>query len=140
MQKYTVYTDGGARGNPGPAAIGIIIKSHEKTETYKEKIGITTNNIAEYTAILKAIEILEKKSKTCEIKVEFFLDSELVVKQLKGIYKIKNNELKKIHDEIKKFTKIIKNAEFTNIPREQNKEADALVNEALDEEDEEKNK
>jgi ribonuclease HI len=131
--KLIIHTDGGARGNPGPAAIGIVIEDNLGVKhSYQQVIGHTTNNIAEYTAVLQSINLIMEKYGTCEAEVEYLLDSELVVKQLRGEYKVKNEELKKIHSLIRtehaKFAKV----KYTHIPREQNKEADALVNAALD--------
>lgn len=131
--KIIIHTDGGARGNPGPAAIGIVIQDDQGgMDTYKQTIGHTTNNIAEYTAVLKSIEILREKYGTCEVEVEYLLDSELVVKQLRGEYKVKNEELKKIHQQIRSEHAKFNQVKYSHIPREKNKEADALVNAALD--------
>lgn len=131
--KIIIHTDGGARGNPGPAAIGIVIQDDQGgMDTYKQTIGHTTNNIAEYTAVLKSIEFLRKKYGTCEVEVEYLLDSELVVKQLRGEYKVKNEELKKIHQQIRSEHAKFNQVKYSHIPREKNKEADALVNAALD--------
>ena len=93
--KLSIFTDGGARGNPGPAAIGVLILNEEKKEVYRyaEKIGETTNNVAEYTALIKALEQAKNiggKELVCTS------DSELMVKQLTGKYKVKNEELKKL--------------------------------------------
>lgn len=131
--KITIHTDGGARGNPGPAAIGIVINDDTGAHhTYSQTIGHTTNNVAEYAAVLQSIKVLAEKYGTCEVEVEYLLDSELVVKQLRGEYKVKNEDLKKIHQQIKlehaKYTSV----SYSHVPRSQNKEADALVNAALD--------
>lgn len=129
--KYTLNTDGGARGNPGPAGIGIVIKNSQAETIYEmgAYIGHTTNNEAEYTALLKGLEVaLEKNIK----ELDCFLDSELVVKQLNGQYKVKNANLKTFWTKIKgqalKFEKIT----FNHTLRNGNKEADQLVNDALD--------
>ncbi len=131
--KLTIHTDGGARGNPGPAAIGIIIEdeSNEKTKIGKT-IGDATNNVAEYLAVLTAIKEIKQKYGTCEVEATFYLDSELVTRQLNKIYKIKNEDLKKIYDQItNELSKDLK-AQFIHVRREQNKEADEMVNAALD--------
>lgn len=131
MKTFTIFSDGGARGNPGPAAIGAVISSEDGKvlEEISKTIGETTNNQAEYQAIIAGLEAAEKLGAEA---VECFLDSELVVKQLKHEYKVKNKELAplfvKVHNLSLKFKKI----SYTHVPRERNKEADRLVNEALD--------
>ena len=134
--RITVYTDGGARGNPGPAAIGVVLKKDGRTiKKYGEAIGEATNNQAEYQAIifaLKKAKLLFGKAKAKEIEMEFFADSELAVKQLNHEYKIKEKELQPLFLKIWNLTIDFKNVSFSHIPREKNKEADVLVNEALD--------
>jgi ribonuclease HI len=131
MKTFTIFSDGGARGNPGPAAIGAVISSEDGKvlEEISKTIGETTNNQAEYQAIIAGLEAAERLGAEA---VECFLDSELVVKQLKHEYKVKNKELAplfvKVHNLSLKFKKI----SYTHVPRERNKEADRLVNEALD--------
>lgn len=131
--KLIIYTDGGARGNPGPAAIGIAIytiaNTHEPIKTYGKYLGETTNNQAEYRALLAGLEFARKlgaKEVTC------FMDSELVVKQLTGQYKIKEAGLKDLAMEAIRLKNSFDLVEFKHIPREKNKLADQLVNEALD--------
>lgn len=137
METIFVYTDGGARGNPGPAAVGVYIttESGEVVREAKKEIGNATNNYAEYYAVVLALQTLKQiySKKTKDIQFSFKLDSELVQKQLSGIYQIKEPGLVplfiEIHNErVSSFPHI----SFTHIPREQNKEADRLVNEALD--------
>ncbi|PIR89431.1 MAG: hypothetical protein COU07_00835 [Candidatus Harrisonbacteria bacterium CG10_big_fil_rev_8_21_14_0_10_40_38] len=128
-----IYTDGGARGNPGPAAIGYVIGE----KTYGEAIGSATNNIAEYSAVIAALKkakllIGKDKAKKTDVKVN--MDSELVVRQMNGEYKIKEPELQKLFIEIWNLKLDFKSVSFSHIPREQNREADRLVNEALDKE------
>jgi len=130
-KKIKIFTDGGARGNPGPAGIGAIAYG-EDDEIIGEKsefIGRATNNQAEYRAVIAAFDLIGKFEAD---EVNFFLDSELVVKQLKGEYRVKNQELApfflKIHNLKQKYKKI----SFTHIRREFNKEADRLANEAMD--------
>ncbi len=134
---FTINTDGGSRGNPGPAAIGIVIRDATKVILHevKQYIGIKTNNFAEYTAVKEALSFLQNslKEKTCEAKAEFILDSELVVRQLTGAYKVKDPTLLGLYQEIKKMQSSFKSVEFTHVRREFNKEADVLVNKALDE-------
>jgi len=133
-----INTDGGSRGNPGQAAIGVIAKEGtHKVFSLSEKIGETTNNVAEYTAVLRALEKIEEDMVFTE-KIRFVLDSELIVKQITGLYKVKQPHLqvlrKKIIDQTKKLRDSgqIKLLSFVNVLREKNKEADKLVNDALD--------
>ncbi|MBM3281391.1 MAG: ribonuclease HI family protein [Candidatus Harrisonbacteria bacterium] len=130
QKKLVIYTDGGARGNPGPAAIGVTIDDRH----YKEYIGETTNNEAEYRAVIFALTEAGKivKEKKDEYGLQFFLDSELVVKQLNREYKVKQAHLKVFWDEIQALRAKFKVVTFTHVRREQNKVADKLVNEVLD--------
>lgn len=130
-KKLILYTDGGARGNPGPAGIGIVIKneSGETIEAYGRYIGETTNNQAEYKALISA---LEKAAELGANEVACFLDSELVVKQLNHEYKVRDPDLAplflQVWNQLNKFKKV----SFAHIPREKNKEADHEVNKAID--------
>ncbi len=133
-----INTDGGSRGNPGPAAIGVYAASGgEEIFTLSETIGETTNNVAEYTAVLRSLEVIEEKNIFSE-KLKYFIDSELILRQIIGKYKVKQPHLQvlreKIVSQIKRLKEkgLIKILTFTNVPREQNKKADKLVNEALD--------
>jgi len=135
--KIIAYTDGGSRGNPGDAAIGVIILGvgSEKKE-YCEFIGQKTNNEAEYQAVifaLKKIKQLVGKEKLKNTEVEIRLDSELVAKQLNGEYKIEEKNLQLLFMEIWNLKFDFPKVSFKHIPREQNKEADYLVNKALNE-------
>jgi ribonuclease HI len=135
MNKIIAYTDGGARGNPGPAAIGAVITINGEEKRYGEAIGKTTNNIAEYQAIifaLKKIKHLIGKEKAKEAEIEINADTELVVKQMNKEYKIKNEGLKNFFIELWNLTQDFKKVTFTHVPREENKGADKLVNQALD--------
>src|SRR3989338_1269482 len=131
MSKLVIHTDGGARGNPGPAAIGVVVGEKE----YGEAIGKTTNNVAEYKAVIfalkKAKHLLGGK-RAASTEVELRTDSELLTSQLNGEYKIKNKELQPLFIEIWNLKQDFKNVKFTQIPRAKNKEADRLVNKALD--------
>lgn len=137
MEKITVFTDGGARGNPGPAAIGVyVVDSEGKTILEaKETIGNSTNNFAEYQAVAAALNILKKKygNKTKTMDITLKLDSELVKKQLNGEYQVKEPGLIPLFIEIHNL-KVASFPKLTlkHIPRAENKEADRLVNEALD--------
>jgi len=135
MEKHSellIYTDGGARGNPGPAGIGIVIYDQQKKliSTHKRYIGEATNNQAEYQAV---IEALEQAAALGAKAVKLVLDSELVVKQLRGEYKIKNQGLIPLVQKIFRLSNNFSSVTFTHVPREQNKLADKLVNEALNE-------
>ncbi|MDX1766001.1 MAG: reverse transcriptase-like protein [Candidatus Saccharimonadales bacterium] len=126
-----IYTDGGSRGNPGPSASGYVIMSpdEEIIEEGGEYLGITTNNQAEYQAVKLALEAVEKYHPK---KIRFFIDSLLVVNQMKGTYKIKNRDLWPIHQNIKELIAGFDEVTFTHVRREYNKMADAKVNEVLD--------
>jgi len=126
-----IYTDGGARGNPGPAAIGMVIGAKQ----YHEYIGETTNNVAEYRAVIFALTkahktLGAKKAKTTHLEIN--TDSELIAKQLMKLYKVKQPHLKLLWQEATDLQKNFASVRFIIIPREENKEADALVNDALD--------
>jgi ribonuclease HI len=131
-KKVTIYTDGGARGNPGPAGIGAVI-FNEKEEIigqYKKYIGETTNNQAEYQAVVLGLEEA-KKLKVEEIELR--MDSELVCSQINGVYKIKNPDFQDSFIKIYNLKQAFKKIEFKYIPREKNKLADSLANQAMDE-------
>lgn len=132
MDNIKVWTDGGSRGNPGPAAIGIVIEVNgQKHARIGKCIGEATNNIAEYTAVSEALSYIEQNIGKCV--AEFFIDSELVVKQLNGEYKVKDEKLKPLFFEIReKFINLGGQIKYTHVRREHNREADELVNKALD--------
>mgnify|MGYP000462868130 CR=1 FL=1 len=137
MDKITIYTDGGSRGNPGPAGIGAVIMGLDG-KVLKEVsrfLGKQTNNFAEYEAVIEGLQALKKilGSKVKDFDIEVKMDSQLVARQLSGEYQIKEETLFpqfiKIHNmQVKNFPQIT----FTYIPREENKHADALANEAMD--------
>lgn len=129
--KVTIYTDGGARGNPGPAATGVVIKDAKgKTVAhYGEYLGEQTNNYAEYSALISGL----KKAKALGAdEVDCMLDSELVVKQLQRKYKVKEPTLQKLFILAYNASAQFKHTTYKHIPRERNKEADAEVNKILD--------
>jgi ribonuclease HI len=137
MGKFIVHTDGGSRSNPGPAAIGIVISNEkrQKLKEFGEYLGTATNNEAEYTAAitaLKKIKSLWGKENAKRSEVNMFADSELLVKQMKGEYKIENAKIQPLFLELWNLMIDFKKVSFTAIPREKNKAADRLVNEALD--------
>ncbi len=131
-RKLIIYTDGGARGNPGPAGIGAVILDEGGSElgTVSEYIGEATNNQAEYQAVIAAI----KKARAIGAQeLDFYLDSELVVKQLNQEYKIKNKELAPLFVRIYNASLDFKLVRYRHVPREENQVADKLVNQAIDE-------
>lgn len=126
-----LYTDGGARGNPGPSAIGVVLRdtNQETIETLGLYLGTATNNVAEYTALVNGLKLAKEKGVT---ELNCFLDSELVVKQLTNIYRVKDATLKTLFDQVKILEKNFVVVRYTHIRREFNKEADAIVNQVLD--------
>ena len=128
----SLYTDGGARGNPGPGAIGIVIvKGNRIVVEYKEKIGRSTNNQAEYKALIKGLELAAAYAR----EVRCFLDSQLTVRQVTGKYKVKNKTLQELFSQLKEREKHFKKIMYTHLRRTHPliQKADQLVNEALDE-------
>ena len=133
--KLFIYTDGGARGNPGKAAVGVIAKSETGEILAKicRKIGETTNNVAEYMAVLEALRWIKNDCQLSVISCQFFLDSKLVVNQLNGLFKIKDANLRNLLVEIRQLEQEVGgNISYFLIPREKNWQADLLVNQALD--------
>lgn len=135
--KLIIHTDGGSRGNPGPAAYGVVIEDESGKQIARlgKPIGITTNNQAEYSGVVAALEMVkqfiltEKKFSS----IEFYLDSDLLVNQLSGKYKIKSPELAVLAIKAKNLEKEISvSVIYKHIPREQNKTADKIVNQVLD--------
>lgn len=131
MKKIKIYTDGGARGNPGPAGCGVVIydSQNKKIKEINKFIGKATNNQAEYNALILG---LQKAKELKAEEVECFLDSQLVVEQLNHNYKIKNPDLGFLFIKVWNLSQFFKKISFFHIPREKNKEADKLVNEAID--------
>jgi len=129
-----VYIDGGSRGNPGDAAIGVVVYNDKGEEIYRfgEKIGAKTNNVAEYSALIRALEHLVKMISNPDEKILIYSDSELLVKQINGIYKVKNKKLKTLYDKAKGLLKNFKNIEIKHIVREKNTVSDWIVNRVLD--------
>ena len=128
--KAILHSDGGARGNPGPAGIGAVLEIEGNKKLFKKYIGETTNNQAEYQALLLGLEEALKEKVD---EIDCFLDSELVVKQLNREYKVKNKELAPLFVKIFNLSQLFKRITFKHVYREQNKEADKLVNQAIDE-------
>jgi ribonuclease HI len=131
MGKLTVNVDGGARGNPGPAAIGVVVRNDDGAvvEQVGETIGATTNNVAEYRALLRGLELAAAHGAD---EVEVIGDSELVVRQIEGRYKVKHADMKELHGQAKALLADFDNWSIRHVKRAQNADADALVNEALD--------
>jgi ribonuclease HI len=134
LDKIIIHTDGGARGNPGPAASAAVLENElgEILATPTFYLGVGTNNQAEYQGVIIALQEAKKINATAEL--DFFLDSELVVRQLIGEYKIKNQDLRKLWEEILNLSHGFKKISYQHIPREKNYQADKLVNEVLDRE------
>lgn len=129
--KVQVYTDGACRGNPGPSGIGVVIKHGNKTILeISDYLGKTTNNIAEYMACLRGLtEALRLKA----TEVELYADSELLVKQIKGEYRVKNEGLIPLHSQIKSLICKFKSFKITHTLRHGNEHADELANRGIDE-------
>jgi len=136
MNKIKIFTDGGARGNPGPSGIGVVIETADTKKTYREFIGYATNNEAEYKALFFALQKVKQlygKNKIKKLSLECFLDSELVVKQLSHKYKINEENIQKFFLQIWNLSIDFGEVKYIHIPREKNVEADRLANLALDE-------
>jgi ribonuclease HI len=129
--RLTTYTDGGARGNPGPAAAGVVIKDEtgKTIAGYGEYLGHQTNNYAEYAALISALKYTQKLGAT---EVECVLDSELVTKQMNRQYKVKEPGLQKLFIQAYNLASAFKKVSYRHVLREKNKEADAWVNKVLD--------
>ncbi len=136
MSKISIFTDGGARGNPGPAALGVYIEDEENNELAKigRRIGEATNNIAEYSAILEGMTwALENKNKYDIQEIYFYMDSQLAYSQLVGLYKVKNDKIRELFFQIRgKEAELKVPIYYSHIRREKNKKADLMVNLALD--------
>jgi ribonuclease HI len=131
MAKLTVNVDGGARGNPGPAAIGAVVRDSagEVVEERGERIGRATNNVAEYRALLLGIQLAAAHGAD---ELELIGDSELIVRQVEGKYKVKDATMKELHGQVKTALKPFAGWSIRHVRREQNADADRLVNQALD--------
>src|SRR3989344_4888587 len=135
LKDAKLYTDGGSRGNPGPSAIGYVILDTDDNIIVKKSkyLGITTNNQAEYQGLKEGLELCIKMNVH---DVQVYMDSLLVVNQMKGVYKVKNRDLWPTYEAIKELLSHFKQVSFTHVPRELNKIADGMVNECLDTETE----
>lgn len=132
--KVCTYSDGGARGNPGPAAVGILVTDEKGMvlAEHRDCLGPTTNNVAEYCGIIGALKLAQKVGAE---EVQAYMDSEIVVRQLTGVYKVREEHLRKLYDETKKEEKNFSKVTYNHLPRThpQIKRVDKLVNIALDE-------
>jgi len=133
MKKLIIYTDGASRGNPGPAGIGVVIcdESRKIVKEYEEFIGTATNNIAEYRALIKALELASSFPVS---EIDCFSDSELMVKQLNGEYSVKNEKLGELFLQVREKEKRFEKVNYFHVPREEDfiKRADKLANLAID--------
>jgi ribonuclease HI len=129
--KLVIHVDGGARGNPGPSAIGVVVSDSEGAvlEEVAERIGVATNNVAEYRALLKG---LERAAALGAREIELVNDSELVARQITGAYKVKHPAMKPLHAEAVAALGQFERWRIRSVPRAQNARADELVNRALD--------
>lgn len=134
-----IFTDGGARGNPGPSAVGVYVEDENGKEIagFGKTIGVATNNVAEYKAVVEALGwiIENKKDFSDKTKIYFFMDSRLVCSQIIGLFKVKNSDLRELLFSVRdREAQISFPIYYKNIPREKNTKADALVNQVLDKE------
>ncbi|MCA9407685.1 MAG: ribonuclease HI family protein [Candidatus Omnitrophica bacterium] len=129
MKELEIFTDGACSGNPGEAAIGFVInENNQRIKEFSKSIGKATNNIAEYTALIYALqEALILKADVIKV----FTDSELMHRQIIGQYKVKNENIKLLFDQVKNLMKGFKKVHVTHVPREQNKDADRLASSVL---------
>ncbi len=128
-QVLEIYSDGASKGNPGRASIGaVLLLDGKEVAQVSKSIGIATNNIAEYTALLEALKLAGQMGFT---RIHVKADSELMIRQLNGIYKVKNPDIKVLFDQIVLLKMDFSTISFTHVPREQNKRADFLANKAL---------
>lgn len=130
-----IFTDGGARGNPGPAGIGVVVKDGKKIIFQTSKfIGRATNNVAEYQAMVLALDWLLENQQKLDIKrANFYFDSELLTNQMNGVYRVKAPHLREIYLKAKeKESKLNFAVSYNSLPREKNSEADGLANQAMD--------
>jgi ribonuclease HI len=131
VPKVVVHVDGGARGNPGPAAVGVVVSDPDGAilDEYAERIGVATNNVAEYQALLRGVA---RATALGAREVEFVNDSELVAKQINGAYKVKHPAMKPLYEQAIAALRGFERWKIRSVPRAENARADALVNEALD--------
>lgn len=129
--RVNLYTDGGARGNPGPAGAGIVLLDADDGQVLQEAgffLGRATNNVAEYTALVRGLEVAEQLG---AVEVAVHSDSELLVKQMKGEYRVKNQNLAVLHAEARKLADRFDRVRYEHVRREKNARADLLANKAM---------
>lgn len=134
VRQLTVFADGGARGNPGPAATGFVIRNSLGKIIHQqgEYIGKTTNNVAEYQAVIDALNWIKKNCQLPLSRLQFFLDSKLIVNQLNGLFKVKEIKMRNLVIEVRQLEREVGgNVSYQLIPREKNSLADNLVNQAI---------
>ncbi len=133
VKRMRIYTDGASRGNPGPAGIGVLVQDEDEQPIKKVRryLGSATNNVAEYTALIEGLEAVREFG---PVDLEVFSDSELIIKQMRGEYKVRNPNLFELHQRAKGLMRHFDRIRFYSIPRELNRAADALANEAIDQE------
>ncbi len=134
--KFTIHADGGARGNPGPSGAGAVVRNElgEIVASVSDFLGIRTNNFAEYEAVIRALKKVHELAagKLANTTVEVKMDSELVVKQMRGEYKVKHPDMKVQNARLASLAAPLASITFIHVRREQNKDADFLANEAMD--------
>jgi ribonuclease HI len=134
--QFTIHTDGGARGNPGPAGAGAMIRDERgnSVASVSKFLGTCTNNFAEYEAVILALQEVQKlpHGETAHVDIVVKMDSELVVKQVRGEYKIKHPTLREQYARLRELISMFHSVSFVHVPREENSDADALANEAMD--------
>ncbi len=128
MKKSVIYSDGASSGNPGEAGIGGVVNVDGKTFEFSRSIGVATNNVAEYSAL---IEALKKAIEMGATEVQVFLDSELVVRQINGQYRVRHENIKPLYEKAISLLSSFKKFSVRHIPREQNRRADALSKEGI---------
>lgn len=127
---YQIYSDGASRGNPGPAGIGaVVLKGGEVVHEISKYLGATTNNVAEYEALLEALDYCVKKKLS---PVEILADSQLMIRQLTGEYKVKHENIKPLYRRAQEYLSQLKVTGYKHVPRELNKHADKLANQGID--------
>ncbi|MCX7794023.1 MAG: ribonuclease HI family protein [Thermodesulfovibrionales bacterium] len=130
MKTVKIFSDGASRGNPGPAGIGVVIAEDKKEIEISRPIGRATNNIAEYMALIAGLEAAHRLKAEA---VEIYSDSELLVKQIKGLYKVRDKKLLALWQRVNRLLGLFKAYTITHIPREENRKADSLARQALKE-------
>ena len=136
MTHFTIHADGGSRGNPGPSGAGAVVRDHlgNIVASVSEYLGVRTNNYAEYEAVIGALKKVHElaQGKLADTSVIVKMDSELVVKQMQGVYKVKHPDMQTQNARLKELAAPFGLISFAHVPRAENSDADALANEAMD--------